>query len=46
MGGAEWKKTTSRAKAAAKELAAELTKLYAARAAHAGLRLRAGQPVA
>ena len=32
MGGAEWKKTTSRAKAAAKELAAELTKLYAARA--------------
>ena len=32
MGGAEWKRATSRAKAAAKELAAELTKLYAARA--------------
>ena len=32
MGGAEWKRTTERAKAAARELAAELTRLYARRA--------------
>ncbi len=37
MGGAEWKRSKSRAKAAAKELAGELIKLYAARARTEGV---------
>ena len=37
MGGAEWKRSKSRAKAAAKELASELIKLYAERARTEGV---------
>ena len=44
MGGAEWKRTTSRAKAAAKELAAELTRLYAQRARTPGFAFSPDSP--
>ena len=44
MGGTEWKRTTQRAKAAAKELAAELTKLYAQRARTPGFAFSPDSP--
>ena len=44
LGGEQWKKTKSRAKAAAKELAGELIKLYAARSRCQGFPFSADTP--
>ena len=46
MGGADWASTKSKARKAVKEIAGELIRLYSARMASRGLRLRPGHPVA
>ena len=46
LGGADWQKAKGRARKAVKEIAAELIRLYAARTAAPGLRLRPGHAVA
>ena len=46
LGGADWAKTKSRARKAVREIAAELIRLYSARMASPGIRLRGGHPVA
>ena len=46
LGGADWAKTKGRARKAVKEIAAELIRLYSARMATQGARVRAGHAVA
>ena len=46
LGGADWAKTKGRARRAVREIAAELIRLYSARTASPGPRLRAGHAVA
>ena len=46
LGGADWAKTKGRARKAVREIAAELIRLYSARMASPGLRVRARHAVA